>query len=181
MNKELLVERIKARAQEDLVKRKDPRFLSTMAFLVAKGFLNTNFEVLKRPNARLRIADAIWAGKNVEPRILEVLPAAVLRLRNHFDLDQQTYPQLFAVVELLRRNEEQGQDFCGVPYQKLKVWADFPLQDRRVKLNQKKKIVKTFRLHLETIEQLKKIAKDSNQTETEVLERLIKIQKSRIK
>ena len=61
----------------------DRRFRESMGFLVAKGFLKTNFPVPLLPNKRLRLEDVLWAGTHVEPRILEVLPAAVLRLEQH--------------------------------------------------------------------------------------------------
>lgn len=81
MSRSVLIKKIKQRAEDDKLKRKDIRFLKTMGFLVSKGFLKVNYNIPNLPNMRLHIEDAIWAGKNIEPRILEVLPAAVLRLK----------------------------------------------------------------------------------------------------
>ncbi len=77
MKKEEILKRIVAKAKVDAKMRKEPRFLKVMGFLVAKGFLDVNYPVPRLPNQRLLLEDAIWAGKNVEPRILEVLPAAL--------------------------------------------------------------------------------------------------------
>jgi len=173
VNREVLVQKIKRKAKQDASKRRDPRFLETMGFLVAKGFLRTNLNTPLIPNKRLRIDDAIWAGVNVEPRILEVLPAAVLRLPRHFDLDSNRHPVLAQVVDHLRRGENHGLDFCGTPYDRIKVWANFPLRDRRVKPASKKKRIKTFRLDPTVIQHLKEIANARGCTETEIVEALI--------
>ncbi len=171
MNKEALIQQIKDQAKRDAKKRRDPRFVETMGFLVAKGFLKANQEFPLLPNKRLHIGDVIWAGQNVEPRILEVLPAAVLRLGKHF------YPfennPLLTVIDQLRRREEKGDAFFGMPYEKIRQWADFPLRDGRVKSVTKKKVVKTFRLDPIAIERLKRAAEEKGITETEVLETLL--------
>lgn len=168
-----LMLKIKAKATLDRKKRRDSRFLETMGFLVAKGFLKTNLPIPLLPNKRLRIADAIWAGLNVEPRILEVLPAAVLRLEKHFDLDPDMHEKLAHVVHLLRRREEMGESFYDIPYDKIKVWVNFPLNDRRVKPIAKKKVIKTFRLDPEIAKKLENAAVKRGYTATKMVEILI--------
>lgn len=173
MNKVSLLKKIKEKAKTDAKNRRDQRYLETMGFLVAKGFLKTNDHVPLRPNKRLRIVDAIWAGENVEPRILEVLPAAVLRLGKHFDLDPIKHDKLARVVGQLQKRQSDGDDFCGMPFEKLKVWAEFPLRDKRVKTAGEKKIMKSFRLDRTAVEKLAEIAQSEGSTETEVLEKLL--------
>lgn len=80
-------------------------------FWLQKVFLQTNLEVALTPNKRLRIDDALWAGQNVEPRILEVLPAAVLRLERHFDLNAAKHKELAGVVMQLRKQQKDGDSF----------------------------------------------------------------------
>jgi hypothetical protein len=173
MNKDALIRKIKAKAKQDEKNRRDRRFLEAMGFLVAKGFLKTNLGMPLLPNKRLRIDDVIWAGQNVEPRILEVLPAAVLRLGKHFDLDPTVHRELAEVVDQLRKRDENGNAFYGMPYEKVRVWTDFPLRDKRVKPLTKRKVVKTFRLDPIAVESLRKIAEQKGCTETEVLETLL--------
>lgn len=173
MNREALIHEIKKKAKQDQKKRRDPRFLEVMGFLVAKGFLKTNLEVPLLPNKRLRIKDVLWAGVHVEPRILEVLPAAVLRLGKHFDLDPIEHKDLYLVVEQLARREEKGDAFFGMPYEKVRVWAELPLRDGRVKPVTQKKVVKTFRLDPIALEKLKIAAKKRKSSETKVLEDLL--------
>jgi hypothetical protein len=173
MNKEELLKKIKAKAKVDAKNRHDPRYLETMGFLVAKGFLKTNRKIPLVPNKKLEIDHAVWAGLNVEPRILEVLPAAVLRLARHFDLDPLKHRELAEVVDQLRRRVDTGADFCGMPYEKVKVWVDLPLRDKRTKTMTEKKVVKTFRLDPAAVMKLRKIAKEKNCNETEILENLI--------
>ena len=173
MNREEILKKIAQAAERDRRRRRDPRYLNTMGFLVAKGFLNTNWELPLLPNLRVTMADAIWAGLNVEPRILEVLPAAVLRLPRHFDLDAAKYPELYATVEKLKNGEKTGEPLWGIPYEKLKTWVHLPLPDGRVKDVREKKITKTFRLKPAVVTKLREIASRLGCTETEALERSI--------
>ena len=58
--------------------KRDPRYVRTVGLLVTKGFLHTNRELPRMPNVRVNIEDAIWAGKNVEPRILDTIDASAV-------------------------------------------------------------------------------------------------------
>ncbi len=171
MEKNELLKRIAQQAKRDRRNRRDPRYLQAMGFLVAKGFLKTNQPIPRLPNKRICLVDAIWAGKNVEPRILEVLPAAVLRLPNHFDLDPAAHPELFAAIEKLKK-QEQGESLWGVPYEKYKFWTHLSLPDKRIKAITEKKITKTFRLSPAFISMLRDRSKQLKCSETEVLERM---------
>jgi hypothetical protein len=170
MNEKQLLRKIREQAKRDALNRLDRRFKETMGFLVAKGLLKVNYPVRRMPNQRLRIEDAIWAGQNGEPRILEVLPTAVLRLEKHFDLDEARHPILFRVVEAMREGATEGEAFLGVPFAKLRAWRDFPLLDGRTKLQKDKKITKTFRLRPDVLEFLVRGAQAKGCTETAFLE-----------
>ena len=173
MNRAAVLARIRKSAKTDERNRNDPRFLDTLEFLVAKGFLKTNMPVRLSPNKRLRLDDALWAGEHVEPRILEVLPAAVVRLGRHFDLNAERHQDLANAVASLRAGDTDGKEFRGVPYAKLKHWVDLPLRDRRVKPVTEKKSPKTFRLSPPAIERLKELARERRICETAVIESLI--------
>jgi len=173
MNQDKLLKQITRAAIQDRKRRQDQRYLETMGLLVAKGFLKTNQELLLLPNKRVTIVDAIWAGMNVEPRILEVLPAAVVRLPRHFDLDATKHPELYATVEKLKKAEITGGPLWGIPYEKIKAWVHLQLRDGRVKEFGQKKITKTFRLKPDVARRLKEFAKRLGCTETEALERAV--------
>lgn len=150
--------------------KKDPRYTRTIGFLVAKGFLHTNRELPKIPNIRINIEDAIWAGQNVEPRILEVLPAAVMRLEKHFDYDPRIHLELKRVIEQLRENGEG--EFFGIPAEKMRPWLNIRLKDKRTKRLDEKKVIKTFRLSPATIERIKDLKTKMKISETDLLEKL---------
>jgi hypothetical protein len=173
MSKSALLKKIKDKAKRNARNRRDHRFLDAMGFLVAKGFLRVNFPIRLKPNIRLRIEDVVWAGLNVEPRILEVLPAAILRLPKHFDPDAVNRGALGRVIDQLRRGEEQGDDFYGMPYKKLKVWVDLSLLDKRTKTRAEKKVLRTYRLAPAVLARLKQLSADLDSTETAVIERLV--------
>lgn len=172
MNRQDAIRQIREKAEQDTEKRRDLRFLETMGFLIAKGFLRTNLEIRPAPNKRLRIEDVIWAGQAVEPRILEVLPAAVLRFGKHFDLDPDKHSELARVIHQLKKDED-GEPFFGIPFGKIKMWVTFNLPDRRLKPLHEKKIPKTFRLSPTAIRNLQNFALGRNCSETQILEEFL--------
>ncbi len=171
MNKEEMLTNIREKAALIKEKRKDPRYQKVMGFLVAKGFLHTNEKIHLRPNARIKIEDAVWAGKYVEPRILEVLPAAVMRLQKHFDLNTcEDHELKNAVKKLVEKKEGQ---FYGVDLKKIEPWLNLKLKDGRVKKMVDKKIMKSFRLRPETIETLESLKNATGKSEAEIIEKLV--------
>ncbi len=163
-------------AKRNARRRNDLRFTNTIGLLVAKGLLATNRPILDRPNARIDVSDALWAGKNVEPRILEVLPAAIARLPKHFRIPLKPTAeetQLLATAGALSKHVLDGEPFLGIEYKKLKVWMDLPLRDGRIRSGNARKRMKSFRLRSDAIEKLAKSAEASGLSEAEVIERLL--------
>lgn len=169
-----LIEQIKKAAKADEKNRKDIRYKRAMAFLVQKGFLKTNIVFKKYYHTRLNAKDAIWAGKNVEPRILEVLPAAMARFPKAFKLDKTKEAlNLEKVANELNAGLNAGDDFLNIPYEKTKVWMNLELNDRRTKIARDKKMTKTFRFKPELINKLEILAAKNKQSETAILEKMI--------
>lgn len=174
MDNKKIIEQIKKAALQDDKKRKDRRYRIAMAFLVRKGFLKTNLNFEKYYLARVRIKDMIWAGQNVEPRILEVLPAAILRLPKAFIVDDiKRLFNLDQVISDLRHQKESGADFLNMPYKKMKIWMNISLNDRRTKAKDNKKVMKTFRLSPQTILSIGLLKKKNGISEAAVIENLI--------
>ena len=59
--------------------------------------------------------------------------AAVLRLPKHFDFNPEKYPELAKILIALQAQKMAGPDFLGIPYEKIKLWADFKLREGRIK------------------------------------------------
>ncbi|MEE4602493.1 MAG: hypothetical protein V2J65_14525 [Desulfobacteraceae bacterium] len=173
MNKEDVIEKINKLAQQDKKRRIDPRYLKVMGFLVAKGFLYTNENIPRFPNEHINLKDAIWAGRYVEPRILEVLPAAFERFKRHFAGDADTIGNLEQLIARIKDKNDQHLDFYGIPIEKVKPWFFIRLRDGRSKSFDKRKVSKTFRFKPETVTRLKNLKEQSGQSETEIIEKLI--------
>ncbi len=166
--------KIKAKAEQNTQHRKDPRFKKTMAFLKGKGLLNTNLPIAGKTGMKLEIKDAIWAGLNVEPRIIEVLPTAVLHYQKSFRDFEQMPENLRVVIKALRAGEHAGPEFEGVAFEKLKVWAYTQLKDKRTKPLNEKKHLKAFKLTRTLIEKLEElVASGRYKDQTSALEAAI--------
>ena len=179
MDQNKMIKKIKKAALLDQQNREDVRYKRAMAFLTKKGFLKTNMIFADYYFARLRVKDFIWAGKNVEPRILEVLPAAVARLPRAFIMDtgMETLA-LQKTVQDLNLKKEIGHDFLNMPYNKVKVWMDIPLNDKRTKIFSEKKKLVTFRLSHEVISKIKVLASNARLSEADLIESLVHLKRS---
>jgi hypothetical protein len=173
LNKKALIKKINELAQRDKIRRIDPRYLKVMGFLVAKGFLYTNKKIPLHPNEHINLKDAIWAGHFVEPRILEVLPAAYERFKKHFSGDADSIKKLEQIIDGIKQKNNPKIDFYGISIDKIMPWFFIRLRDKRTKSLDKRKVSKTFRFKPETVDILKNLKEQSGQSETEILEKLI--------
>lgn len=166
MDKKIIDQIIRA-AKKDAKNRKDRRYLQTMALLTRKGLLKANESFnLYRP--RIDVNDALWAGVHVEPRILEVLPAALLHFPKAFTGIKNLPEELDLILGLIKKNVEKGPTYHGIEFKKMKFWANTPLQDSRTKPTNEKRKTRTFRLRPDILKKLEKLVlsgKYSSQTQ----------------
>ena len=173
VNKRVYIKKIKEIAQQDKRRRLDSRYLKVMGFLVAKGFLYINKRIHLNPNGHINLKDAIWAGRFVEPRILEVLPAAYERFKRHFSGDAETVEKLEQIIDRIKQKSDHKIEFYGISIEKIRPWFFIRLRDGRSKSLNERKVSKTFRFKPETVDILKKLKDQTGQSETAILENLI--------
>jgi len=178
LNKNAIIEKINQLAQKDKQRRLDPRYLKIIGFLVAKGFLHTNTKILLNPNGHINLDDAIWAGRFVEPRILEVLPAAYERFKKHFSGDPDTVENLEQIIDCVKQKGNQEIAFYGISIDKISPWFFIRLRDGRSKSLDERKVSKSFRFKPQTVNILKRLKAQTGRSETEILENLIAATKS---
>ncbi|MCO6431598.1 MAG: hypothetical protein J5J00_12115 [Deltaproteobacteria bacterium] len=139
--------------------------LSGLGFLVAPGMKQT-------PAAKVDFMDALKVGMELEPRVLEVLPAAVLSYPKTF-LHFEKAPQVFrAIVDALRYGRT-GPDFQSISFQRFYEAADRATGSSKRKIVSERKIPRTFRLSASALKALSSRAKMLGIGRTEYLERLI--------
>ena len=115
----------------------------------------------------------------MEPRILEVLPAAFERFKKHFSGDADTIEKLEQIIDNVKQKKDNHKiDFYGISIKKIKPWFFIRLRDKRSKPFDKRKVSKTFRFKPETLDMLKSLKDQTGQSETEILENLIATAKS---
>jgi hypothetical protein len=181
VNKRDFIKKIKKLAQQDKKRRQDPRYLKVMGFLAAKGFLYINKKILLNPNGHINLTDAIWAGHFVEPRILEVLPAAYERFKRHFSGDAETVEKLEQIIDRIKQKSDHKIEFYGISIEKIRPWFFIRLRDGRSKSLDERKISKTFRFKPETVDILKNLKDQTGQSETAILENLIAAKRKDVK
>lgn len=168
------LKKIKEKEKRNKRNRKDMRFTKTISLLKAKGLLDTNLPIRAATGIKLQITDAIWAGKYVDPRILEVLPAAVLHYPRNFLGMKQLPDGLSRVLKAIRSGASRGPEFEGIPFVKMKHWANRPLKDKRTKPVNEKKVPKYLMLHVRHLNKLAElVAKGRFKDQTSAIEAAI--------
>jgi hypothetical protein len=142
----------------------------TLGFLISKGLLH-NDDIDAEPAAVLDVSEAINCALNYEPRILEVLPSAVLRFPASFTGIDKAPEKFNAVLRALKANADVGPELAGIPFSTIKRWANFTLPDKRTKPVSERRVMKSVRLHPSTIAEIKRRANDLNTTESDVIDR----------
>ena len=66
-----------------------------------------------------------WVVNNVEPRVLEVLPAALIHYPSAFTNAGKLPEKLKEVIEKILANSEEGPSYGDILYRNMKRWADF--------------------------------------------------------
>jgi hypothetical protein len=77
------------------------------------------------------------------------------------------------VVFDLKENKQKGADFLKMPYEKIKIWMNLPLNDGRTKITDNKKIMRSFRLNPETIHKIELLKKKNGTSEAAIIEGLV--------
>ncbi len=163
MNKEQeknIIKKAKIRARQLARLREDPRFAKVIGRLVHEGLLDTRH--VRPSRSKPFVEEVLWVGENLEPRVLELLPAIALK-RPRMLMDQVYPDDLRCAMNDLRRGEAQG-FFRGVELRKCLQWV--PIVGRK---NHLPTAMKTFRLGIEEQELLRKISTKKGITESQVI------------
>ena len=162
-----LRERAQRRYGELEQKRNDPRYVRAIGTLIEAGLLTSNRD-LPAPAKPPRLSDALFAGE-VEPRVLELLPAIVIKLPELFRLPKALPDDLRQVVDAVRRGLELP-DFRGVPASRYLPWIE-----RTGRPGRGNAVMRSFRLTPRDLERLRILKQRLGaKSETEVLRRALK-------
>lgn len=154
------------------VNKWDDQTKRIIGFFVAKGLLIAN-DVKPQPSVKINIEEAINIGLEVDQRILEVLPAAMLRFPKSFMHWEKVPDKLRTVLNCLKNNLQEGPDLGGIPYKNLKKWADFRLPDRRTIPVNERKVQVSWRLSRNAVDKIKLLASTLSVDETQIVEKLV--------
>ena len=140
-------------------KRNDQRFIRAIGKLIHAGLINNSkYKPYKGP---VLIDDALWAGQ-YEPRILELIPAIVLKKPNLFEIKEMP-KDLKQIIWDIKRGIAKN-EFREILAQKYLYWID--------KIGHKGKqtsLLKTYRFFTEDVKLLSELKQKLNLSETETI------------
>ncbi len=85
-------------------KRRDPRFKKVMGRFVGAKLLTTNIEGIRPHDKPVPLEDVLWAGA-VEPRIMELLPAVLVKRPGLLRLPKDLPEDVAAVMHAIRHGK----------------------------------------------------------------------------
>lgn len=143
-----------------------------LGFLVAKGLLISS-QFPPCGAAKLTVDDFVETANDVEPRVLAVLPAAIIHFPKSF-LDYGRLPsEVKDVIDSILAGSETGPELLGVPYEEMNRWAHAKLKDARARPLNVRRIRKTYRFRPRIAATLKELARNAKTTETAIIEQLV--------
>jgi hypothetical protein len=142
--------------------RRDPRYLRAVGRFVNDGLLETNDPLVVAHDAPVALDDILWAGR-YEPRLLELLPAVVVKRPSILAPPVELPADLREAVCAVKAGRDHP-DFRGVPGEAYARWV--PHVGRKGHPSQ----LRSFRLRRDDLDRLRrlKLALDAP-SETEVL------------
>jgi hypothetical protein len=163
VNLEQITLRARRKRAELLRRTRDPRYVSVIGRFVHEGLLRANHEVATN-RRRVRVSDALFAGE-AEPRVLELLPALIVKRPALFESTADLPADLATVVAALRRDRVPA-DFRGIGGKDVHRWL--------ARVGQRGKVaarLKSFRFTPADQRLLEELATSMGISETDVIRR----------
>jgi len=142
------------------ISKSDPRFVRTVGKLVGARLLEST--TIKPFKGNVTLQDALWAGQ-FEPRILELIPAIVLKKRNLFQLKEPLPEDLAAVLQGIIHGEE-TKTFRGVAPRLYLQWVE-----RIGHKGKSPSLLKTYRFSNEDVRLLNELKNRTTLKEIEII------------
>ncbi len=100
--------------------RRTERFGKVLDILAHARLLKTNYHKPKKPTP-INVVDFIWAGE-FEPRIWEVLPAAIIHFPELFLGKNKEFDQIILAI---KNKKDDGPDYQFIKFDDMKKWFLF--------------------------------------------------------
>ena len=149
--------------------RKDPRFREVIGKLVYVKLMD--HQSIPPFNGPVTLEDALWAGE-LEPRVLELLPAILLKKPKVFTVKKKNPQDLKEVIQCIRKNK-QCPDFRGIAAKDYLKWIN-----KIGHLNKKPTLLKTYRFNHEDLKLIDDLKKKRKTTEIAIVREALQYYKN---
>ena len=154
-------------------KQRDPRFKSVMGRFVAAKLLTTNIEGIRPHDRPVPLEDALWAG-TVEPRIMELLPAVLVKKQGLLRLPKDLPEDVAEIMHAIRHGK-QPPSFRGVAPDQYLPWVTEVGRKGR-----SPSVLKSFRFKREDVLRLARLRKSlPARSDTEVVRLALQLLESK--
>ncbi|MEZ4815502.1 MAG: hypothetical protein R3A80_09900 [Bdellovibrionota bacterium] len=152
------------KAEKLRAKFSDPRYKKVIGKFVAAGLLEHNKVGAYR--GHITLDEVIWVGQ-IEPRVLELLPAIILRRPKLIDVRSEIPEDLRLLLIQLRKGLAID-DFRGIAPALYLPWVN-----RLGRKAAAPSVLKTFRFQRKDIEKINELKKRTGLNETEIIRKAL--------
>ena len=165
LKKEQILKKAKHRAARLKKLRKDPRYQEVIGRLVYEKLLDA--PKVPARNYKLHLKDMLWVGENIEPRVLELLPAILLKAPR-IVYSEPLPEDLRRVKNDLVRGNIKG-EFRGIVVKSCDQWiTQIGRKDKRPSVR------KIFFLSFKDTERLAQLSQQESVSEAEIVRRALR-------
>lgn len=152
---------------------RDKRTKEVLTYFEDIKLLFTNIEK-RKPKLPLSVVEALWVAENAEPRVLELLPSAIVNYPN----DWKKLDKLPKEIQEIIKNIENGTTpeidyYKGIAVREMLRWADLGNIDGRRKAPDKKKKLCSFRFNQRIVNLLKEKSEQANLSQSDYIGMLV--------
>jgi len=160
MNPNDIIKKAKARAKKYEILKRDPRTQKVLGKFKHEGWLIAPH--IRANHCRIFLKDALWVGELIEPRVLELLPAIIIKCPKTF-YNTDLPDDLNTVIRNLKKGNLDDK-FRGIPLRDCYQWIK-----RIGQTGKYPSVLKTYRFSKEDLELLKSLAQKRQSSEIQVI------------
>lgn len=152
--------------------REDGRVRDVLGFLHLKNLLVSTVKY-EFNGKKISIIDALFVGEHFEPRVLEVLPAAILKFPSAWKNLNRMPEDLVDLLKAICSGEEARGDFRGIAYKNILKWCHANSCDRRTVPTNKYRVTLSLRLTRDLLKRVKDKASNRGVSVTSLVQEAI--------
>ena len=166
-----IIQKARILNDQNIKDKNSPSYHRVIGLLVGLGFIIAP-NIKPKATIKVDVLEAIRIGIDLESRVLEVLPAAIISFPKSF-LYLDKLPKEFKELINSLKTRRKGSDLYGIPFDKYVEATNRPIKNKKRKTLDERRVPKTFRFKPSIIKMIEEGSKSSGLNCTAYIESLV--------